>query len=344
MVDTGIMLEINCPYCRTPLVNSSAEKVVCFLCNRVYSQTLGIPDLRRPEMVSISDSPNNQENDTLIVQKLLEKYNELDYAGLLDLRLRNALTYNDLRGHEIAYMQSHVQRGHEMVEMFRRRLEEYFPGYGHDSALDVGCGTGASLLVLAGKFDQVVGVDPSLPELILAHKALETAGISNYQLVQAYGQDIPYSTCSFDYISALNVLEHVYQPDQVLGECFRILKQRGVFAADSRNRYDLFFQEPHVKLRWVGFLPRQWVKQYVYWRLRVGYEATWLLSYGDLEKALKIHFGKEYRIVFPYVSAYGASRRYDIWIRRLERIPLLSNFCLRIFPTHLALASRKEGM
>jgi SAM-dependent methyltransferase len=272
---------------------------------------------------------------------MLAHYPQTDFAGLLDIRLRNTPTYGDLRGHEIGYILTLNERGRAMVEMFHARAMEYFPPMGNAAGLDIGCGTGAGLLTLARRYEFVAGIDPSLPDLILARKALETAGVTHFQLVQAYGQRIPYAEYSFDYINALNVLEHVFGLEPVLCEVYRTLKAGGIFAADSRNRFDPFLPEPHVKVRWVGFVPRRWQKRYVRWRLGIGYNTACLLSYGDLRQGLRRSFrGVGYHIVFPFVSAYGGPVWLNAWLRRLEHVPILSTLVLWVFPSHLALARR----
>jgi SAM-dependent methyltransferase len=327
-------LTIICLTCGRPLDLSALDVATCSRCGQRYPMTFGIPDLRGPDAV-------NSPADAAIVEKMLALYPQTEFNELLDIRLRGALTYDDLRGHEIGYILALDERGREMVAMFQKRAAEYFRLLGKAAALDIGCGSGAGLLALGRCYGFVVGVDPSLPDLLLARKALETAGIANFQLVQAYGQRLPFAEHSFDYINALNVLEHVFEPEQLLGEAFRTLRPDGIFAADSRNRFDLFLPEPHVKIRWVGLVPRGWQKRYVRWRLGVGYDATRLLSYGGLRRGLRRSFGRGYRIVFPYVNAYGCPAWVNPWLRRLERLPLLSAIALTVFPSHLALARKR---
>ncbi|HET7088910.1 MAG TPA: class I SAM-dependent methyltransferase [Anaerolineae bacterium] len=275
-----------------------------------------------------------------IVEQLVACYQQATYAELIDIRLRGAPTFGDLIGHEVDYLLTQNERGRGMVGMFQTRLAQFFGPTSRAAALDIGCGSGASLLALAERYDQVVGIDPSLPDLMLARKALETEGITNIQLIQAYGQRIPFPDGSFDYVNALNVLEHVFDLSAVLREAYRVLRPAGGFGADSRNRYDLFLPEPHVKIRWVGLLPRRWAKRYVRWRRGVGYDATRLLSYAELRRDLHRHFGRRYKIVFPYACAYGSPAWIDRWLSRLERMPILRDLALWVFPSHLVLARR----
>jgi ubiquinone/menaquinone biosynthesis C-methylase UbiE len=294
---------------------------------------MDILDLRAP------DHARNEADDR-IVTALVDGYESADFAELLDLRMRLDPGFGDLIGHETEYMRKIQSRGSVMVNMFHDRLDERFSHDGRCAALDVGCGTGAALLGLSQQYEIVVGIDPSLPGLILARKALETAGRRNVQLVQAFGQRIPCANNTFDYVNALNVVEHVFEIEAVMGEVHRVLDVGGRFGADSRNRYDLFTPEPHVKLRLVGWMPRGWAVRYVRLRRRVEYDSTRLLSYGDLEKALQTYFASQFQITYPLVSAYGVAAHWDQVIRAMERMPRIGSMLLRFFPAHLVLAQK----
>ena len=170
---------------------------------------------------------------------------------------------------------------------------------------------------------------------------MQEAGLENFQLVQAYGQGLPFAGEQFAYIMAQNALEHLFDVDAVLAEIVRLLQPGGGFAADSRNRYDLLFKEPHVHLRWVGFLPRRWAPRYVAWRNGMRYDNTWLLSYGDLRRLLQRHFGpRRYRILFPDTAAYGGAPVADRWLNLLERGGPLAAPVKFFFPSLLALATK----
>ncbi len=229
--------------------------------------------------------------------------------------------------------------------MFLARLQAWTPLAGNTRALDLGCGDGVGLLPLARRFHHVVGLEPDLSQLILARKLCEEHAISNVQLVQGYGQQLPFPDEHFNYVTAQNVLEHVFEADQVVAEVARVLEGGGGFAADSRNRYDLFFPEPHVQLHGVGLLPRRLTNAYVRWRIGTSYDLfhTRLLSYGDVRRALWRSFGPHFRIVLPRVVAYGISERWDRRLAAIERIPLLSGPLIVFFPTHLALARKPSS-
>lgn len=322
-----------CPKCGGD-IKLLSSKFCCTNCAQVYPQTMGIPDLRSPDYAK---DPQEQR----IVQHLLDRYDDFTFADLFVERMKIASTADDLLGHEQGYQLNHLERGQRFFEMFQARHLKYMGNPLTDNALDIGCGIGTSIIAMSTRFDNIVGVDLSLPELILARKNLEEHGLTDVQLVQAEAQKLPFASGSFSYVNAVNTLEHVFDLDLVLAEVFRILQSNGTFCADSRNRFDLFLPEPHVKLRWVGLLPRRWAPAYVRWAKNVDYSATRLLSYFELRSELKRYFGKSWHIVFPLVTAYGQPSQVDHLLAIIEQIPGLRTMLLWIFPSHLVLAKRE---
>ena len=323
-----------CPKCDGD-IDLLPSRCYCTNCGEVYPQTMGIPDLR-------GQDDRSHSSEQLIVQHLLARYHDSTFADLFVERMKIAPTADDLLGHEQGYQLNHLERGQHFFDMFQARLTEYLGHPQAGRALDIGCGVGTSIIAMSTRFDNIVGVDVSMPELILARKNLEEHGLTDVQLVQAQAQQLPFASGSFSYINAVNTLEHVFDLDLVLAEVYRILQPSGTFCADSRNRFDLFLPEPHVKLRWVGLLPRRWAPAYVRWAKNVEYSATRLLSYFELRSQLQRYFGKSWRLVFPLVTAYGQPPQVDRLLALIERIPGLRTMLLWVFPSHLVLAKREH--
>lgn len=87
--------------------------------------------------------------------------------------------------------------------------------------LDVGCGTGGNLSLLA-KYGEVTGVDFSSEALNFAAKT----GLKH--LFEATATALPFADESYDLVVALDVLEHVQDDEKALKEFFRILKPGGL--------------------------------------------------------------------------------------------------------------------
>lgn len=328
-----------CPNCKGELERSTISEMRCRRCDFPYRAHFGILDLRYPIDVD--------EKENVVVQKLIAAYPTASYLGLVEIlssTIDAAQLPERLLPHYRQHRTSQVSRGSQFANMFLARLQDYYGVPETTLALEIGCGAGAGLVALAKRFSNVVGLDPNLSLLILARKFCDENGIRNVTLVQAYGQHLPFRDNSFAYTTAQNVLEHVFQINEVVAEAARVLKPGGCFVADSRNRFDLFFPEPHVQLRWVGLLPRRWANAYVRWRLGVSYDkfGTRLLSYGDLRRALRKPFGNQYQIVMPGVSAYGATSRWDGLLIALDRFGWVRRLVLSIFPSHLILAQKAD--
>lgn len=333
------MAIVICPGCGGRIRETSASQYQCEECGARYSVTVGIPDLR------CAGTENGETQSSDIAEALVRHYPTCNYAQLLDVYY----TLRDLSDLPLEIVESLRQhrvdqlvRGSRLTDMFISRLRDYFGAPDGTNALEIGCGSGAGLVRLGHYSGQVVGLDASLPNLILAKKFCEENGLTTVQLVQAHAECLPFHTGSFAYVTAQNVLEHVTDLERVFFEVARVLTPGGHFAADSRNRYDLVMREPHVKLRWVGMLPRRWASAYVHWRTGIcNYdEIAHLRSYWELRRALGHAFGRNLRVVLPRVEAYGMPAKIDSVLAAVEHLPGIRQVLLWIFPSHLALARK----
>ncbi len=99
--------------------------------------------------------------------------------------------------------------------------------------LDMGCGGGFLSNDLAKDGHQVVGVDLSKTSLEIA-KAYDTTQSVNYLLSDVTA--VPLPSASFDVVCAMDLLEHVENPHDVIRETSRLLKPGGLFFLYTFNR------------------------------------------------------------------------------------------------------------
>lgn len=99
--------------------------------------------------------------------------------------------------------------------------------------LDIGCGGGYLTNYLARKGHIVSGVDLSEKSLAIAKKYDETKSV-DYRRASAY--ELPFGEETFDAVSAMDLLEHVENPAQVVKEASRVLKKGGLFFFHTFNR------------------------------------------------------------------------------------------------------------
>lgn len=99
--------------------------------------------------------------------------------------------------------------------------------------LDVGCGAGFLSNHLASQGHHVTGIDLSKSSLEVARRHDPTKTV-NYLFADAY--QLPFLDDSFDVVCAMDILEHVNQPNQLIAEASRVLRPGGLFFFHTFNR------------------------------------------------------------------------------------------------------------
>lgn len=114
--------------------------------------------------------------------------------------------------------------GGDIHEDVANRIE----GEGLQPCLDVGCGTGALMRPLYDRRLAVIGLDASPTQLDDAP----------HPRVLGDARLLPFSDESFNSVAALYMLYHLPEPQEVIAECYRVLKKGGLFAACAPSRYN----------------------------------------------------------------------------------------------------------
>jgi 2-polyprenyl-3-methyl-5-hydroxy-6-metoxy-1,4-benzoquinol methylase len=108
-----------------------------------------------------------------------------------------------------------------LMSGFERSLDELFERAAPQSLLDVGCGEGVLVHKWAervGPSRRVVGIDLE-EESIQAGWAARTAPNLEYRVMEA--QNLPFAANEFDLAAAIEVLEHVPDPEHTVSEMAR---------------------------------------------------------------------------------------------------------------------------
>ena len=100
-----------------------------------------------------------------------------------------------------------------------------------ESVLDVGCGTGCSLLALLETGLDATGIDPSPYALDIAYTKVKNRA----DLYRGFAEDLPFEDNSFNHTCFFSTLEFVDDPQKAIQEAIRVTKDRIFFGV--MNRY-----------------------------------------------------------------------------------------------------------
>ena len=113
-------------------------------------------------------------------------------------------------------------------------------------ALDVGCGVGQVVTRLAEAGFEAHGVDVSAPNIERAGKVSEHCQLYD-------GRRLPFPDRHFASVGALNVLEHVDEPEAFIAELVRVVDVGGRVVLSSPNFLRcLGLKDYHPKMRGIG--------------------------------------------------------------------------------------------
>jgi SAM-dependent methyltransferase len=96
--------------------------------------------------------------------------------------------------------------------------------------VDLGCGTGLSMLLWAGQADEVIGVEPNPAMRRVAEARLAARGLTPaLRTILAYGNDTGLPAGAADIVTCSQAF-HWMEPVSTLAEVARILRPGGIFA------------------------------------------------------------------------------------------------------------------
>jgi len=180
------------------------------------------------------------------------------------------------------------------LDVYARAIADWIsPG---DRVLDLACGTGLVTGYAAkktGPNGTVIGIDPT-PDL-LAAAGQKTFEGGDVELIEGYGEDLPFEDSSFDVALCSQGLQYVSDREKVFQELRRVLKPGGVFHGSVWSSAE---QQPHL---------------------------------GFMENALAQHFGEDQKPIHAWsFGGLGELQRLaegsGFKINRLEKKELLAHF------------------
>lgn len=104
------------------------------------------------------------------------------------------------------------------------------------TVLDIGCGSGAIAVLLAGQLGaaKVIGIDVEDPVCAAARKRVEDAGLSDRIDIRLVSPGpLPFEPESFDIVYSKDSIIHIPDKEALCADAFRILKPGGWLAASD---------------------------------------------------------------------------------------------------------------
>ncbi len=107
---------------------------------------------------------------------------------------------------------------------------------GKGPVLDIGCGTGGFLAVIAGIVKEVIGIDIS-PEFVNAtQKTIDRHRLTNARIELGSSEDMPFPDEHFEAVVIIDVLHHLESVPPSLREAHRVLKPGGRLIVFEPNK------------------------------------------------------------------------------------------------------------
>jgi ubiquinone/menaquinone biosynthesis C-methylase UbiE len=128
----------------------------------------------------------------------------------------------------------------------------------HGRLLEIGCGVGAQLKLIATAFPKLhlTGIDLSRSHLAAARDHLADELVQGrVELVHGDAVNLPFDTASFDCVITIWMLEHVPDPRPVLAEARRVLRPGGrlICTEVDNARFGFTPEQPDIMHWWNRF-------------------------------------------------------------------------------------------
>ncbi len=261
-------MEFVCPVCKGELDRGDATRYQCDPCNRTYPIVCNIPDFRVAPDPYISIEADREKGRHLAEAACTRSFRQM-------LEYYYSITPEDPEDLAVGWT-AHAIAGPAIATGI-------LGGRGGKALLDVGCATGGMLTAASAGFSKVVGVDVAFRWLVVAQTQLREAGVEA-TLVCANAEALPFRDGSFDWITCVDVAEHLRDLAAAAFEFHRVAPQ---LLCVTNNRYAPL-PDPQVGLFGVGYLLRKWQPGYVAWRRRDLHRySVAMRSAGELRRNLE---------------------------------------------------------
>lgn len=136
-----------------------------------------------------------------------------------------------------------AQKMYETLEHpWYRSVMKLLPDLNGKKVLEIGAGRGDFSIWLANKFTSatIVGTDFSHAAIEIARSKVESA-LPNLSFKVENAEKLSFENESFDYIISCETMEHVFHPQYMSNEMFRVLKKGGGFILTTENYFNAMY-------------------------------------------------------------------------------------------------------
>lgn len=126
----------------------------------------------------------------------------------------------------------------------KRSVEKYFTSVvkryisGDDMVLDLGCGPGSFLSIVAGISQTIVGADITPNFIDECNDLIAQRKISNASAVLIKSGYMPFADESFDRVIMIDTIHHLEDAAETMDEVYRILRKGGLLLIFEPNKYN----------------------------------------------------------------------------------------------------------
>lgn len=191
---------------------------------------------------------------------------------------------------------------------YQQHISRYFFASRHvpgGRLLDVACGSGYGSAYLGStvKNDGIVSVDVAFEAVKCTSECFKSL-----TAVQASGEQLPFPEGCFDGVVSFETIEHVQNPEAMLSECARVLKDDGTLIMSTPNRrlYSFLEKNPYHTRE---FTIREFIEL-----VRSRFHSVEL--YGQLRQVVPLLAAR--RLVAKYVLRGSLGRRVKDAVHRVE--------------------------
>ncbi|MGH3772586.1 MAG: class I SAM-dependent methyltransferase [Pseudonocardiaceae bacterium] len=137
-----------------------------------------------------------------------------------------------------------------LISMLRSQLDR-------SPILDAGAGSGYIAILLAARGARVVALDTDYSRLAQLADRLRTAPTAcKVDIVVASGEQIPFTSRTFELVFCNSVLEHVQDDRMMIAECARVLAPDGILALTVPDQSLRFGDRYQRFWHWIWSLPQ----------------------------------------------------------------------------------------